>query len=641
MQFKHPELLYALFLLVIPILIHLFQLRRFQRTDFTNVAFLKKITIQTRKSSQLKKWLTLITRLGILSCLILAFAQPFKSNFKDFRIEKETVIYLDNSFSMQMKGQNGSLLNDAINDLLQYLDGDDKITLFTNSQTYKNTSLKAVRNDLIETKFSPKQLSLSSVLQKAKGNLGDNTNSLKNLLIISDFQDKSEDAQIEFDSTATYNLVQLKPVNTFNTSIDSAYIAETKPETIEIAVRLGGNVDDLENIPISLYNENQLVAKSTITDLDSNEARFSINRNQHFKGKISIEDPNLTYDNDLFFNIADQSKIKVLTVNGVSGNFLERIFTQDEFELVQFTNQNLDYSQIAEQNLIVLNELDNLNESLLTALANFRENGGSIVVIPSIQSDLISYKSFSNSFISSSLDSIIQVEKRITDINFDHPLLNQVFDTRVRNFQYPNVNTSYALSGPLATNILTFEDGSPFLVNKGEIYFFTAPLNDSNSNFKNSPLIVPVLYNIGKQSLKIPKLYYSIHYNNQIDIPISISNDRILSIRQDEEDIIPLQQAFSNKVTLQMQEIPEKAGIVSVFNKDDKLTDLAFNYDRSESNLNYLNVSNFDNVVLSNSVKDVLTDIKSLTNVNVLWKWFVIFAIGFLIMEILILKFLK
>ncbi|MFT5238041.1 MAG: hypothetical protein ACI9M9_001643, partial [Flavobacteriaceae bacterium] len=69
MQFKHPELLYALFLLLIPIIVHLFQLRRFQKIDFTNVAFLKKVTIQTRKSSQLKKWLTLLTRLAAMAFL--------------------------------------------------------------------------------------------------------------------------------------------------------------------------------------------------------------------------------------------------------------------------------------------------------------------------------------------------------------------------------------------------------------------------------------------------------------------------------------------------------------------------------------------------------------------------------------------
>ena len=77
MQFKYPELLYALFLLVIPIIVHLFQLRKFQKEEFTNVKFLQRVILQTRKSSQLKKWLTLLSRLLLMACLITAFAQPF------------------------------------------------------------------------------------------------------------------------------------------------------------------------------------------------------------------------------------------------------------------------------------------------------------------------------------------------------------------------------------------------------------------------------------------------------------------------------------------------------------------------------------------------------------------------------------
>ena len=82
MQFKHPELLYALFLLIVPILIHLFQLRRFQKVQFTNVKFLKAVKLQTRKSSQLKKWLTLLTRMLLLACSIIAFAQQHFSLIK-------------------------------------------------------------------------------------------------------------------------------------------------------------------------------------------------------------------------------------------------------------------------------------------------------------------------------------------------------------------------------------------------------------------------------------------------------------------------------------------------------------------------------------------------------------------------------
>ena len=60
MQFKHPEILYALILLIIPIIIHLFQLQKFKKVAFTNVEFLKRIELQTRKSSKLKKWLILL-----------------------------------------------------------------------------------------------------------------------------------------------------------------------------------------------------------------------------------------------------------------------------------------------------------------------------------------------------------------------------------------------------------------------------------------------------------------------------------------------------------------------------------------------------------------------------------------------------
>lgn len=80
MQFKHPEILYFLALLIIPILVHLFQLQRFVKVPFTNVAFLQKLAIQTRKSSRIKKWLILTTRLLSLSALIFAFTQPYFSN---------------------------------------------------------------------------------------------------------------------------------------------------------------------------------------------------------------------------------------------------------------------------------------------------------------------------------------------------------------------------------------------------------------------------------------------------------------------------------------------------------------------------------------------------------------------------------
>ena len=42
MQFKNPDILYFLVLLIIPILVHLFQLQKFTKVSFTNVAFFTK-----------------------------------------------------------------------------------------------------------------------------------------------------------------------------------------------------------------------------------------------------------------------------------------------------------------------------------------------------------------------------------------------------------------------------------------------------------------------------------------------------------------------------------------------------------------------------------------------------------------------
>ncbi|MBL0031994.1 MAG: BatA domain-containing protein [Bacteroidetes bacterium] len=77
MQFIYPEFLFALSVLAIPIIIHLFNFRRFKKIYFTNVRFLKEIKQDTQSKSKLKHLLVLLSRLLALTFLVLAFAQPF------------------------------------------------------------------------------------------------------------------------------------------------------------------------------------------------------------------------------------------------------------------------------------------------------------------------------------------------------------------------------------------------------------------------------------------------------------------------------------------------------------------------------------------------------------------------------------
>ena len=77
MQFKNLEILYFLALLIIPILVHLFQLQKFVKVPFTNVAFLQKIQQETRKSSHIKKMVNFGYKIAIIKCNYICLFSTF------------------------------------------------------------------------------------------------------------------------------------------------------------------------------------------------------------------------------------------------------------------------------------------------------------------------------------------------------------------------------------------------------------------------------------------------------------------------------------------------------------------------------------------------------------------------------------
>ena len=642
MQFKNPELLYALFLLLIPIIVHLFQLRKFQKEYFTNVAFLKKVQLQTRKSQQIKKWLTLLTRLLLLAAIIFAFAQPFTAKTNTFNAETETVIYLDNSFSMQAKGENGALLKRAVQDIITSVSEDETFSLITNNDTYRNTTIKAIKNDLLQLDYSANQLSYDTALLKAKNLFSNKENSIKNLVFVSDFQQKKSNFNFTKDSTLTLNTVKLSPVNKLNTLIDSLYISKQTGNNYELTVLLKSNSTSSANLPVSLYNNDQLLSKVSVDIKDQSKAVFTVPNNKIIKGKISIEDAQLQFDNSLFFSINTPSKINVLAVSSTNTNDFKALFTEDEFNFTQKTPNTLDYALFDTQNLVILNEIEVLPNALITALNVFTNKGGIVLFIPSNKGDLQQYNTFLQRFNFNVFEQTSTQEKRITSINYAHPIYaDGVFEKRVENFQYPKVTSYYPQNNSKSVNVLQFEDGKPFLSQQNNVYVFSAAINEENSNFKNINLIVPTFYNIAKQSLNTAKLYYTIGQNNQFDVAVNLQPDAVLSLVNNENNIIPEQQYYNNKVVIKTNDLPEKAGIYDIKNKSEIIEYISYNYNRDESDLRYLDLTNIEGITLSKSVKEAFNTIKNDTKVNELWKWFVILALVFLILEMIILKYFK
>ena len=641
MQFKHPEFLYALFALIIPILVHLFQLRRFQKVDFTNVQFLKAVTLQTRKSSQLKKWITLLTRLLLLAALIFAFAQPFLAQDDIVGKKSETIIYLDNSFSMQAKGSKGPLLKRSIQEILSTLPEGETISLFTNTETFINVTKKDIQNDLLQLSYSSSQLPYNAAYLKARQLLSTSPETIKRIIMVSDFQQKEDAFTLPIDANTKTNLVRLQPVTRQNLAIDSLYLQRNNDNHLMLHVVVSNTEVNAKDVSIALHNDDKLIAKTSVSipRNGTTTTEFQLNENEKVNGRVTLEDPAITFDNSRYFAINTPEKIKVVAINEANDDFIKNIFTPDEFLLISNSIEKLNYNDISEAHLVILNEVKQIPVSLINALKPFMSQGGKVCFIPANEGDLISYQQFISGFSSSRLLSKKTQEKRITTINFSHPLYRGVFDKTVANFQYPKVNSYYQTNTSAA--ILSFEDNTPFLYNTNGLYIFTGSITDENSNFKNSPLIVPTLYNIGKQSLQHTDISYTIGQTNSYDVPISIGEDGILSLVSNQESIIPLQQSFPTKVRITTSDVPTTAGIYSLQDKTRIIQHVSYNYSSSESNLQYYNLNDSDSYSVSDSVTELFNQIKDETSVNELWKWFVIFALIFLLIEVLLLKYLK
>lgn len=640
MQFKHPELLWGLFLLLIPIFIHLFQLRRYKKTPFTNVKFLQKVISESRKSRSLKKWLLLFTRVLLIAAVVLAFAQPFFAN-KSATAKKETVIYLDDSFSMQAKTEKGTLLSDAVQELVDVLSPDRKFSLFTNSKLYKNITLKDVQNDLLRLPHHSKQLQLNEIYLKAKTLFEAEENSIKDLIVISDFQQNLLGSATDTLSNVNTNLVEKRKEAIQNIAIDSVYISASGSENIELTAILSTN-GNIEYTPVSLFNEDKLIAKSSaiFQANKKSEVLFTVSANEPIKGRIAISDSGLDYDNQLFFNIDAAEKIKVLSIENNSSNYLKKIFTSDEFDFRAYSLKRLNYSSLTDQNMIILNELDQIPQALSSSLTSFKNNGGSILIIPSNKIEPQSYNALLTRLINTKFQKPVKKEINITRISFANPLFQNVFDKQVSNFQYPKVNQYY----PINTNspqILSYQDGKPFLIGRSNVYAFTAALNETNSNFKYSPLIVPTLYNMGLKSLKFSNLYQLLESNASADIAMKLSKDTILKMEKEGEEFIPRQQSFANKVSLNFDENPTTDGIYSLVNNSKKTHHISFNYAKNESELTYADVSQIQANSKNQSLKELFKQFETNYNVNELWKWFVTLALLFMIIEVLMQKFLK
>src|SRR5690606_25337935 len=116
MMFLYPSFLWALLAVLVPVIIHLFNFRRYKKVYFSNVKFLREIQLESKSRSRLKEILILAARCLALAALVFAFARPYfkdPAQTRDLHSATAVSLYIDNSFSMENVSRQGPLLDVA------------------------------------------------------------------------------------------------------------------------------------------------------------------------------------------------------------------------------------------------------------------------------------------------------------------------------------------------------------------------------------------------------------------------------------------------------------------------------------------------------------------------------------------------
>lgn len=670
MSFLYPQFLFGLAALSIPIIIHLFNFRKTKRIYYSSTQFLKQVKEASTSNLKLKHLLILLSRLLFIFFLVIAFAQPFIPATQKRGGNIDVHVYLDNSFSMSsLVGIDYKALDVGLtfaDELSRIFPVGTRFTFLTNDfASFSNVFKTGVElSDLTtEIDLSGKSRSFNEIWSRLSTGLQKSAITGAEVFWISDFQKSTlgnPDLQ-SLDSLIRINIFPLEVESTANLFVDSIYLKNPfilGAEKIELTVVIKNTgLEDASDIPMKIFLNEVQTSNATFDVPASSKVEHQFDLGFDLQrlnlGRISIEDYPITFDNDFYFTIDAGDKIKVLEIkSSIEATPVENVYgNEDLFDFRSFRFTNIDYSQIALVDLVILNELEILDPSISTLLINYLAEGGSVVLIPALEPDIASYQGIIRSRNLQPVDSIFM--QALTDPDLTNPFFENVFEESKGIISMPQ--TSQVIEwGQDRTAILSFRNGDPFLSqirSSGNVYLFAGPLDDRNSGLQNHAVFVPVMYKIAFGSNRSEsRLYYSV---NQSIIEISIDSleqNSIIKLVDGDKELIPIQRVFSGSVYLELPSETISPGFFIVEAGSKKITTLAFNLDRNESQLeNYRQdeieeiFSDQDNVAIFN-VNDgqgFSSTLRKLYEGTPLWKYAVILALIFLFVEIAFVRLLK
>lgn len=675
MQFLFPFFLWGLLALSIPLIIHLFHFRRFKKVYFSNVRLLQSIKEEKQNRSKVKKRFLLALRMLAFAALVFAFAQPFISSGKLIpKGVKYVSIYIDNSFSMQGVTRDAPLLEMAksrARDILLGFGREDKFYVISNNSNTWNGKFLAREDalDLIdEVQISPAVYPLQFMLDKQKAGLRSAKTQNGYIYHVSDFQRAISDYAINQDSLFTIALVPLEAVEQNNISIDSVWFnspVRLLKEKIPLIIktRNRGTVN-AENIRLSLQfdGQNRPLGSFSITAGESRIDTVFLNLDKAGwqQATLSITDYPIQFDDKYYISFKVMPAIEVLVIaKDIPNAALVAAFAgMPAFNITYQQSDKISYDQWEDFDLIILDELPDLSSGLAASLEVYLENGNNVLFFPHPDPQIDQYNAFFQKLQISTVSRLIKAEKQVGEIDLESFPFKEVYEVEKAAMKLPETKGHFifeksSLSGEQI--ILKYRDGTSYLssfnIKGGTFYRNASPLSIAfNSLINQSDIFIPLLYRLGIAGGGNQPIAYVAGNEEQINIPVkAYETDKVFKIKGEKGEFIPAQRFWGQKVSLSFDNQIKEAGHYQVVDNQEKmLHEFAFNFNRLESDLTYFSYNELSEKwggifkVYSPGEASVLSSNVSEQNQGIiLWKYFLLAALIFLLLESILLRWWK
>jgi hypothetical protein len=662
MNFLYPAFLWALCVLAIPVIIHLFNFRKTRRVFFSNTRILKQVKEVTTAKRKLKHYLILLSRILVLLFLVLAFAQPIIPATDQLDSHRDITIYLDNSLSMsaQLEGRRRALdIGVAfVQEIVNLFPPDTRYRLITNDFAPFSNSLKArdeVIDLLTQVKLSPVSRTAADVMTRIR--LAER-GADEEVFWVSDFQRSTFGSPEPADTNVRWHLVPIYPSVSDNVFVDTAYLDNPfaigqEKNSLRVEVRNDGNREREQlNLKLTINGIQAATTAVTIPAGGVSEVGFDLATGLTGlnKAHVTFNDLPVSFDNDFYLALNYTERINVLEIKASSqSTAVEQVFgNRQVFNYNGFPAGNFNYSLLSQADLVVVNGI-NPDESLTLALRTFLNNFGTLLFIPGPKGNVESYRALLQLPVSAEEEAIMQ-ELDVPD--FSNPFFENVFEERSVGMAMPRA-TKYLEWGDDRSAILRFKNGTPFLssyMQSGRLYVLATPLQETFTDFSKNALFVPVMYRMASTARKnASRLYYSLS-ENFVSLKVdSLAGEESLRLKGDQE-IIPAQRIAGDRVLLDIPGYSLTRGFYYVTAPEDTLDLLAFNLDRDESLmatyrteevLNHLGEGSHVTIFQAGSTEAFSNEIKARYLGEPLWKYALTLALLFLLIEILLIRFLR